>query len=308
MRILVADDEPTSLETLQILLENWGHEVILARDGSKAWRILQQDDAPKLVILDWLMSGLEGPEICRKVREREKNQYTYIIMMTIKDRREDVVHGIGAGADDYITKPFDTEDLKARIMSAERKLKVHQELLAARETIRNEAMKDHLTGVLNRTTFLEMLSSEMSRSVREDTHIALAMLDIDGFKPINDTYGHQVGDEVLRQTTQRIQSNLRPFDIVGRYGGDEFLVVFTGCDTKNAGLLAERLHHLVTQDEIRIGNISIPLKISMGVTVTKSPADRSAESFIDIADKALYAAKNAGRNRIEMNEIWMTNG
>ncbi len=203
-RVLVAEDDAMFRRILQSWLENWGYRVTIAEDGARAWEILQHDVPPQLLILDWMMPAINGLELCRKVRDRNQVPYQYILLATAKDAKQDLVRGLEAGADDYLTKPFDKSELQARLRACNRILTLQDDQIRAQEQLRFQATHDTLTGVWNRGAILETLRRELERAARSKTATGLLMLDIDHFKNINDTYGHLTGDAVLKEVTQRI--------------------------------------------------------------------------------------------------------
>src|ERR1017187_5119345 len=203
-----------------MFLEKLGHEVVLADDGSHALKILQEPDAPALAILDWTMPEIDGIQVCRAIREGRKEPYIYLIFLTAKALKKDIIQGLEAGADDYIIKPFDFAELQARLGSGVRILEKHAQLAAAREELRVQALHDSLTGALNHGAILDALGVELVRARRHKTEVSVIMADVDHFKKINDVHGHLVGDEVLRTVTQRIRASVRAYDSVGRYGGE----------------------------------------------------------------------------------------
>ena len=215
---------------LQGLLTKWGYDVVSVEDGNAAWERLNAADAPRIALLDWMMPGQNGIDVCRKMRRHRPEPYTYILLLTAKDATESVVEGLESGADDYLTKPFHFEELKARLRVGLRLLELEDTLVQAREAMRFKAARDTLTGVWNRGAILEMLDREINRSQREGPSLGVLIGDLDHFKAVNDTYGHLVGDAVLQEVTKRMQSNVRSYDAVGRYGGEEFLVLLPGCD------------------------------------------------------------------------------
>ncbi len=303
MRILIAEDDPVSRRVLQATLAKWGHEVTACNDGPEAWRELQKDDPPSLLILDWMMPGMDGIEICRKVRQLGREPYSFILLLTAKSQKEDIIVGMEAGADDYITKPFDKNELEVRLRAGERILKLQAELIAAREALREQATHDPLTGLWNHASILDLLKQEMVRAKREDMSVGVVMIDLDHFKNINDTYGHLAGDKVLHETAQRIKAATRPYDHVGRYGGEEFLAVLPGCNDSNALKLAERLCTCVNQEGIRIEEGLVKVSISLGIVTCFNTAQLKIDSIIQTADKALYQAKDAGRNRAVLGSL-----
>ena len=222
MKILVADDDPINRRLLEMLLVKWNYKVVLARDGNEAWNILRQKDAPKIAILDWMMPGLDGTQICRRIRNRNDESYTYILLLTARYQGADIIAGLEAGADEYLAKPFARNELKARLWTGKRILGLEERLRSAYETLRFHAAHDSLTGGWNRVAILEALQAEVARAQRQGTTLGVIMADLDHFKQVNDTYGHLAGDAVLRGAVERMQACLRPYDAVGRYGERSF--------------------------------------------------------------------------------------
>jgi two-component system cell cycle response regulator len=299
VRILVADDSIVSRHVLDSTLRKWGYEVVLASDGEEAWQTLQRDDAPRLVILDWMMPGMTGLEICRLVRARAPEPYIYILLLTSKSHREDLIEGMEAGADDYITKPFDQHELKVRLRAGTRLVELQAELFTAREALREQATRDWLTKLWNRSSIYEILTRELARSERDVCPVSVALLDLDHFKTINDTLGHHAGDIVLRETAVRMTESVRQYDSIGRYGGEEFLLVLPGCELSGAVSQAERLCGRIANKPIAIGSSESRLTVSIGVTTSLPGQGATAEALIGRADEALYQAKRKGRNRVE---------
>jgi len=299
MKILIAEDEPAFRHLLEEILVKWGYEVIVARDGNEAYQILLSDDAPKLAILDWKMPGMEGVEICRNIRGYEKDFYTYIILLTSQQRDEDLVTGMEAGADDYIIKPFKHNELKVRIRAGRRIIELQYELLAAREILYAKATHDSLTGLLNHEEILDILDKELARSGRDGVCASVIMADIDHFKKINDTYGHLAGDAVLRITAEKMHSMERSYDSIGRYGGEEFLIVLPECCLECAVAFAERLRSCVSRDSMDTSEGLIAVTISLGVAASGKEGSQDGHSLVKAADAALYKAKENGRNRVE---------
>ena len=296
MRILIADDDVTSRLVLSGVLRKHGHEVVETVNGLEAWEILKQPDAPKLVILDWVMPGLAGVDVCRRARTIDSGQPPYIILLTSLDRKADIVTGLQAGADDYLPKPFDPGELLARVDVGRRLVELQGRLNEAHEALAHEAMHDPLTGVLNRRAFAGALSRELSRKRRYETVLAVGICDVDHFKQINDTYGHQTGDEVLSELVLLIQHNLRGHDVLGRHGGDEFVLATEHRRIDGPGILYERLRTSVAARPITTSAGAIPLTISFGVKVADD-GDTEA-GLLAAADRALYKAKSSGRNQV----------
>ncbi len=304
MSILIAEDDPVSRRLLQATLTKWGYEVKVCADGVEAWEALKKEDAPRLAILDWMMPGMDGLEICCQVRQRGGEPYIYILLLTAKTQKEDVVAGMDAGADDYVTKPFDAHELKVRLRAGQRIINLQNELIGAREALRVQATRDALTGVMNRATAFEALQKELSRSERSGRALGLAMIDLDHFKSVNDTFGHQAGDLVLKEAARRMVQILRPYDQIGRYGGEEFMAILPDCDLACATSAAERLRSgLAGQPIVLENNQSLVVTASMGIFSTSEYPRTSIEELIRTADVALYRAKRLGRNRVEAGHV-----
>jgi diguanylate cyclase (GGDEF)-like protein len=304
-RVLAAEDNPVFQSMLRTMLTKWGYDPILASDGKEAWQILQSPDAPRLAILDWMMPGMDGVEVCRLVRSAIQEPYIYILLLTARTESQDLVAGMEAGADDYLTKPFNTHELRVRLRAGRRILDLQEQLLVAREALREQATHDGLTGLLNRASILDTLHKEAARAEREYQPLAVLMMDLDRFKQINDTYGHLAGDAVLRETARRMKAAVRTYDAVGRYGGEEFLMVLPGCDAETAAQQAERIREVIAAEPYRAGTTSLSVTCSIGVTSRIHASDVDIEALVREADGALYAAKAAGRNRVECHTVPM---
>lgn len=295
MKVLIADDSATSRELLRRALSHWGYEVITAEDGNQAWEVLAEPDPPPMAVLDWVMPHMTGPDVCRKVRETHREPYTYILLLTSKNTKGEIVEGMEAGADDYIVKPFDQHELQVRLRAGKRIIDLQMNLLQAREELRERANKDLLTMLPNRAAIASALDTEISRCHRDRRTVGVILLDIDHFKKINDTYGHFAGDAVLRETAIRLRGNMRPYDQVGRYGGEEFLVVLPNCDLSQAANQAERMRSRLHFAPMVVDGVEIPVSASFGVTVSDG-TERGPDIFVRVADEALYRAKAGGRN------------
>jgi two-component system cell cycle response regulator len=298
-RVLAAEDNPVFQSMLRSMLTKWGYDPVIARDGAEAWRALQSEDAPRLAILDWMMPGMDGVEVCRRVRAAGREPYIYILLLTARTESQDLVEGMEAGADDYLTKPFAAHELRVRLRAGKRILDLQSELMAAREALRIQATHDNLTGIANRGTILDSLQTELSRASRDRRPIAVLMADADRFKQINDTRGHQAGDSVLREIAYRMKSVMRNYDAVGRYGGEEFLVVLPGCDCDGAYTQAERIREAIGIDPFRAQGDVFGITCSLGFSWRAMASPEDADALIREADLALYQAKARGRNRVE---------
>ena len=303
MKVLVADDSRVTLIKLKSVLKKWGYDVLAVENGDEAWKILRSDDTPKLAILDWMMPGMDGIEICRRLRSCTKEPYVYILMLTAKTGKQDIINGLEAGADDYVAKPFNTQELEVRLRTGKRIVELQEKLVCAREKMREMALRDALTHLFNRRAILEILHEEYNRSQRQNSPLGVVMADIDHFKKVNDTYGHLVGDVVLSQVAERMSSSIRPYDSVGRYGGEEFLVILPGCSLGDAVKQANRLHEVIGSTPIEYGDCSIHTTVSFGVTSFDNTIKSNIEELVRFADEALYQAKMKGRNLVEPVQI-----
>lgn len=292
MKALVADDDPVSLLWLETLLTNWGYQVIALNNGLKAYAALAQGDQPQLAILDWMMPGLDGFEICRRIKQDSRLHYHYLIMLTGKSSTDDIVAALQAGADDFVAKPFKPEELQVRLRAGARVVELQQELMI-------KASHDALTGMLNRRMLIELSAREVERAWRSRCSLLLLMLDVDKFKKINDQWGHRAGDEVLIAIAARLKTGLRSMDLLGRYGGEEFMIVLPQSDLEHGLLIAEHLRLLICSEPVQFNDVAIAVSISIGIAKLDADNQNSLQQLMDNADRALYRAKAAGRNRIE---------
>jgi len=300
MRILIAEDDPMSRSMLERALRRGGYDVIAVEDGDLALGHLASTDPPRLALLDWLMPHKTGIEVCADVRRKKDKAYTYLILLSSKESKQDIVQGLEAGADDYLTKPFDVEELKARLRAGERILELEDRLVEARESMRFQATHDLLTSLWNRGVIMELVAREVRRSQGEQNCTAVMMCDIDHFKRVNDEYGHGTGDDVLREVARRLQQSVRSYDMVGRYGGEEFLVVLNRCEPESAAARAENLRQVIERKPIAARGTSVPVTMSIGLALSTDFAGGDVDEIIQEADGALYAAKHAGRNRVQV--------
>lgn len=296
-RVLIAEDDPIFRRVLQAKLQSWGYEVVVVEDGRKALEFLECGPAPDILILDWMMPGINGIELCRRVRSNQQDRYQYILLISGKDEKRDVVEGFEAGADDYLTKPFDIGELRARVRAGNRVLRLQHDLIQAADALRYQATHDDLTGVWSRGTTLHLLKCELERGARAGTQTGVLMIDLDHFKKINDTYGHLSGDAVLKAAASRLSLAVRSYDFVGRYGGEEFLAVLSNCTREELEAVAERARTAVSEKPITAEEFTIPVTASIGGVVTVSGFEEDNQLLAQ-ADSALYQAKRSGRNRV----------
>jgi two-component system, cell cycle response regulator len=299
---LIAEDDPIFRRILENWFRKWDYGVTAVDNGLAAWEILQREDAPQLAILDWMMPGMDGIELCSRIRSRKQGPYRYVLLLTAKDDKQDVIAGLEAGADDYLTKPFDVDELRARVRAGRRILDLQAALICAQNDLQYAAAHDTLTGLWNRGAIFDLLRREVSRRQRTGDPLGVVMADIDYFKKINDTHGHLVGDEVLQEVTRRLAADVRPYDVVGRYGGEEFLIVFPGCTLANLIVGAERLRQSIASHPVETSAGPVAVTLSLGLaSVEQDEKDTlGCEGLLRAADEALYAAKARGRNRVEV--------
>ena len=300
MKVLVADDDPGSLMVARAAVERSGHHCLAAADGDEAWA-LYLEHQPDVVVTDWMMPGMDGLALCRAIRAREQDLYTYVVLLTSQGSRDDVLAGLEAGADDYVTKPLDPFVLHARLLVARRITTLHADLAHYRRVLSRQARTDPLTGLDNRLKLSEDLEQLHRRSGRYGEQYSLAMCDVDNFKSYNDVYGHQAGDLALRAVGAALLGIVRKSDSVYRYGGEEFLLVLPQQSVSAAKALMERVLEAVRDLAIvHAGDPSGQLRLSAGISSFSADHRVDADTLVGEADAALYAAKAAGRNRVEL--------
>ncbi len=300
MKVLIADDDPIARTLLSGRLCATGYEVVVVEDGDAAMEALAADERIRIALLDWEMPGASGVDVCRFIRAQEREQYPYVVLVTSRDENEDVVHGLDAGADDYVVKPINAVVLELRLRAACRMLSMQDELLRARDALRIEAMHDALTGLVNRAAVCRSLDQEVARGSRTGHPVGVVLLDIDHFKRINDTYGHACGDIVLREVAKSLKAGVRSYDFVARYGGEEFLIVLPECEWRGARRVAERAREALAALQIELPHSRLEVTASFGVSSTSQVRSADAVQLLASADRALYRAKHRGRNRVEL--------
>jgi two-component system, cell cycle response regulator len=300
VKILIADDDRMSRRLLERTLERAGYDVIAVKNGRLALEQLSLLDGPRLALLDWMMPELDGPGVCREVRKRSDRPYVHIVLVTSRGSKQDIVAGLESGADDYLTKPWDPAELTARLSVGQRILQLEDRLVEARETMRFKATHDTLTSLFNRGVILDLLSRELSRTRRENGCTVVMLGDLDRFKHVNDTYGHVVGDEVLREVARRLLGSVRSYDFVGRYGGEEFLIVLNNCDSSQAFGRAEEVRNGIASHPVQTARGPLPITMSVGVLSSRNWDLHLVEEILGEVDAALYLAKGAGRNCVRI--------
>ena len=301
MRILIAEDETVSRRVLKMTLESWGHEVIEARDGAVALQILQNDSPPKLAILDLSMPEMDGIKVCKQVRQNSSATPTYIILLTANTRKELIVTGLEAGADDYVTKPFDTDELHARVKVGMRMVELQMslaqrvaELELAQESLRNLSLTDDLTGLYNRRGFFALAKQQLSSARREGRHASLVYIDMDGLKRLNDTHGHEIGSRVIQEVGDILRETFRSSDLIARIGGDEFVVFETSNDQIDEGTDVQRLQDNVTRHNAQQAR-DYEISLSIGVASMDSDSSMTLEELLKNGDKTMYQQKRNKR-------------
>jgi two-component system, cell cycle response regulator len=298
--VLIAEDDPVSRKLLEKSLSRAGYAVSSAENGREALELLNRTFFP-FVITDWMMPEMNGMQLCQEIRRTEFPGYIYIVLLTALDSKDDIIHGLEAGADDYLTKPFHQAELIARLNTGRRILELERSLRQANEEIRILSVTDPLTGVFNRGYINSHLPDEVMRARRYGRALSIIMCDIDHFKRVNDAYGHQAGDAVLQQFAAGLRQLVRTnVDWVARYGGEEFLIVLPETGLAGATSAAERLRQHTERLAISFESQELHITASFGVAgYDEAPyAEFRAETLIADADSGLYRAKKAGRNRV----------
>lgn len=282
-----------------------GHDVVSAQNGFEALEALRSDTGISLALVDWMMPGLDGIEVCRQLRAIPDRAYTYMIAVTTRSEKQDIVCALEAGFDDFLTKPVQSAELNARLLVGRRIIDLQEKLIQTCQLSQFKATHDSLTGLWNRGAILEFLRAQLAMAVRHASNLALLMVDVDHFKKINDTYGHSVGDSVLIHVARLMNSSIRVSDWLGRYGGEEFLVIASDSPGSDAIRVAERLRLAVADNPFTSGELTISLTVSIGMANTDSHVSLTPEALVRIADSALYRAKNNGRNRVEVDPDYL---
>lgn len=289
MKVLIADDDPISRHLLTRTLTKWGYEVVACSDGREAWQMLLEEGI-KLAILDWEMPDMNGIDVCQLVRSTPSIN-TYLILLSARDTQTDVIAGLESGADDFVRKPFDSAELRARLKTGKRIIDLEQSL-------KEQTIRDPLTGLYNRRCMEETLERELARAERKRGSLGLILLDIDHFKKVNDTHGHQAGDAVLQAVGNFLQVQIRLGDVACRFGGEEFVLILPDATVDVTATRAEQLRKAISQLEVQYnGEMMDPVHLSAGIAVYPQHGT-SHDVLLHNADNALYQAKALGRNRV----------
>jgi two-component system, cell cycle response regulator len=296
MDVLIVDDDAITRFALCAALEQWGFIPVVAENADQALQKLATDTTPHLLVIDWSMPGMSGPDLCKTIRKREDGQFFYILMLTGKEGNEAIIEAMEAGADDFLSKPFDHRVLKVRIAAGSRIVRLEQ-------TLNQLASRDALTQCWNRRMIDELFANSIAESTRKRSNFSIMVLDIDHFKVVNDTFGHAAGDVALKHVVNLLNTNLREYDQVGRYGGEEFVILLPATDRNEAWGVAERIRSAIQfQPTIVSEDVHIDLTVSIGIAQFDRSRDANQSAFFERADKALYTAKQSGRNRIICSE------
>lgn len=295
VKVLIADDNQLSAESLKKTISRWGYDAETVTDGGAAFTTLLKPDAPLLALLDWEMPGLSGIDVCRLLRARGGGPYVYVLLCTSKERQRNLINGLAAGADDYIKKPFDLQELEVRLRAGRRIVLLQNQLLDAQAELEHRALHDSLTGLKNRGAILDVLERCLFRARRLEKSLSVVLGDLDFFKRVNDNHGHTAGDAVLKAFAERAVGAVGAHDEVGRYGGEEFLVVLYERGSDGAFAASERIREAM-RSPVDVPSARIHVTVSLGVAGTDQ-GHWTADALINAADAALYAAKESGRNR-----------
>jgi two-component system cell cycle response regulator len=296
--LLLAEDSAVYRHLIEGHLKEWGFDFECVRDGKEAWKLLMKRDAPRLALLDWVLPEIDGIELCRRLRLRSEDEpYTYTILLTSKNRKHEMLEAMDAGVDDFLAKPFDPLELKARLLVGKRIVELQQKLVSANNALHFAASHDFLTGAWNRAEILAFMQRELARARRDALPVGIVLIDVDHFKKVNDEFGHETGDCVLKEITKRLSASLREYDGIGRYGGEEFLLVIPGCDLPTTIRRANQIRELISGQPLPTLLGAMTVTVSMGATTGESSTN--SELLLRRADTALYQAKRNGRNRVE---------
>jgi diguanylate cyclase (GGDEF)-like protein len=302
LRVLVVDDSPVSRKLLEHALSSEPYALLFAKNGEEALRLFSKHK-PELVITDWMLPDLSGPELCERIRTDAHSSYTYIILVTSMTEKGSVVEGLAAGADDYLTKPFDANELRARMGVGRRIIGLHHEIDAKNKQLMEMAHTDPLTGLPNRRAIEEWAERQLRGAARHGFPLWVVHVDLDCFKKINDSYGHEAGDQVLKKFAEILRKNTRASDISGRMGGDEFLLVMTHVDGKNIQLAVDRFRKQLASEKFLFGNETVGVTASFGISGFQGKEPPDFSTLVRQADQALYCAKRAGRNQVKVESL-----
>lgn len=298
-KVLIIDDSPVARKLLELTLLEKGYSLILATNGQNGIELFEKH-GPDVVITDWMLPDLSGQEVCKRIRSSSRESYAYIIVVTAQTGKENLVEALSLGADDYLTKPFHRGELLARVGAGARITGLQRQIEAKNKQLEELALTDPLTGLPNRRAIEDWAASQLSNAARHGFPFWIALADLDHFKQVNDTFGHDAGDAVLKRFSKLLKSSLRRGDLCGRLGGEEFLLVLTHTDKQNALKVIDRIRLELSSTPLTFGGCTVGVTASFGLAGFEGSQKASAFGPLrQLADAALYAAKRAGRNRIE---------
>jgi two-component system, cell cycle response regulator len=300
--VLVADDSPVYRKLVEHALAEDSCSVSFASSGHQAIEILEREH-PDLVVTDWMMPDLTGIELCQRIRTNAESAYTYVIILTSNAEKENVVKGLSAGADDYLTKPFDRNELLARVHVGRRLIDLHRQIEAKNKLLEELALTDPLTGLPNRRAIEDWSARQLSGAARHGFPMWVVLMDLDHFKNVNDTYGHDAGDTVLKKFGEVLRANTRLSDISGRIGGEEFLLVLTHADESSVVVVLDRIRKQLAAERFEWNGSVINVTSSFGVAGFSGKKAPEFKQLLKQADAALYRAKDLGRNRVELEPV-----
>ncbi len=302
MRALVADSDPERLRQLEGWLARWGYDVATARNGVEAWSRLEAEREPILVLLAWRMEGMHGIDVCRKLRLHPELPSIYVLLFAGERGEEDLLDGVNGGADDFLFAPLEAVEVKARVRTGARIVEVERALRASQDALRVQSTRDAITGSWNRAAILDLLHKEQERARRKSGSVGVVLADLDAFRKVNETLGTSVGDEVLREAARRMSSTLRPYDAVGRYGGEEFLIVLPGSDGLGGLTVAERIRESFSNRPVHTTAGPVSITLSLGVAAEGGETATDGSALLRAADTALKRAQQTGRNRVALSD------
>ena len=297
MRVLLADSDPDRLRQLESWLGKWGYDVMPSRNGVDAWSRLEAERVPVIAILAWRMEGMLGIDVVRRLRLHPDLPTTYVLLLVDHRGQEDLIDGVNGGADDFLFAPLDAIEIRARVRTGARIVETERALKASQDALRVQATRDGVTGSWNHAAILEMLQKERERARRKSGSVGVVLADLDEFRKVNESLGHPVGDEVLRESARRMNSSVRPYDAVGRYGGEEFLIVLPGSDGLGALTVAERIREGFANRPVLTSAGPVPVTLSLGVAAEGGETAGDGTALLLAAGSALTRAQRSGRNR-----------
>jgi diguanylate cyclase (GGDEF)-like protein len=302
LKVLVADDSAVYRKLVEQTLPPDQYSILFAKTGQSAIELFRQH-CPALVITGWVMPDLSGVEVCRQIRASAQNSYTYIIIVTSASEKENVIEGLEAGADDYLTKPFHPKELLARLGVGRRLVDLHQQIESQNRLLKELALTDALTGLPNCRAVEDWAKGQLSAAIRHGFSFWVVIADLDNFKIVNDTYGHEAGDTVLKEFAGILKKRLRNSDICGRTGGEEFIMIFTHVDECNVGIVVARILRELREHDFSFASKPIQVTASFGIAGFQGKGVPEFAKLVNQADAALYVAKRGGRNRIEVTPL-----